>query len=53
MTVTRPVVETGTLNRMKSSSLVISSPLKSGKIERWYFDRRARKGISVTAKKLY
>jgi len=43
MTVTRPVVKTETLKqKIISSSLGISTPLESGQIERWYFDRRAR-----------
>jgi len=31
-----------TEKKINLSSLGISSPLESGKIERWYFDRRAR-----------
>jgi len=31
-----------TKKKINSSSLGISTPLKSGQIERWYFDRRAR-----------
>ena len=36
-----------TKKKINSSSLGISSPLESGQIERWYFDRRARKRIPV------
>ena len=51
MFVTRPVVNTETLKKNKNqTSLGISLPLESGKLERWYFHLGASNGISVILK---
>ena len=53
MSVTRPVVKTETLKKIKNqTSLGISLPLESGQLERWYFHLGASNWISVHQSKI-
>ena len=48
MSVTRPVAKTETLKKTKiKPAWVISLPLESGQLKRWYFHLSASNGISV------